>query len=114
MIIFNGGSIESNSELEMLTAAPKLICNDLLKQSIFFNFICPEILICCDLVFLNWFFLGFGSLEQIMATNGVGHTMEGSFMMVMDMLCHHLMTQACMLHHLLHMELTPFMETNNK
>lgn len=35
MIILNGGSIESNSELEMLTAAPKLISNDLLKQLIF-------------------------------------------------------------------------------
>ena len=35
MIILNGGSIESNSELEMLTAALKLISNDQLKQLIF-------------------------------------------------------------------------------
>jgi hypothetical protein len=58
--------------------------------------------------------LEFGSLEQILETNGVGHTMEGSFMMVMDMLCHHLMTQACMLQQLLHMGLTLCMATNNK
>jgi hypothetical protein len=38
--------------------------------------------------------------------------MEELFMMVMDMLCHILMTRACML---LLMGLTPFMEdTNNK
>jgi hypothetical protein len=40
----------------------------------------------------------------------MGHTMEGSFMMVMVMLCPYLMTQACTL---LHMGLTLFMATTN-
>jgi len=51
------------------------------------------------------------SLEQILAMLGVGRIMEGLFMMVMDMLCHHLMTQAYML--LLLMGLTLFMEDTN-
>jgi hypothetical protein len=53
--------------------------------------------------------LGFGSLEQILVAQGMGHTMEDRFMMVMDMLCHRLMIQACMLQQLRHMGLTLYM-----
>ncbi|KDO35912.1 hypothetical protein CISIN_1g029152mg [Citrus sinensis] len=55
------------------------------------------------------------SLGQIMAINGVGHTMEGKFMMVMGMLFRHQMTQACTLQQLRPMGLTLCMAaTNNK
>lgn len=50
-----------------------------------------------------------------MAINGVGHTMEGKFMMVMGMLFRHQMTQACTLQQLRPMGLTLCMAaTNNK
>ncbi|KAJ6871858.1 hypothetical protein NC651_031053 [Populus alba x Populus x berolinensis] len=47
--------------------------------------------------------------KQIWVAHGMGHTMEDSFMMVMDMLCHRLMIQACMLRQLRHMGLTLYM-----
>lgn len=108
VIIIIGASIVYDSELEVFIVylALELICSDLCKnKELILDYLCIN-----SNSRAYFSFLGFGSSKQILATNGVGHTTEARFMMVMGMLCRLLTTQACML---LHMGLTLFMATTN-